>query len=189
MECFSLASGVQATKKLNCRRLRCGGKSKHGDVCLFSVTANLVGNQIFDISLTNFNLAGAERHSNRCHIFSGCGRMCLVDNDGETLTFQSCNAIDDVWEFLNRSGDYLSVAVQRNRKVGRIALIIHHPDQTRFVLHAHNGLLQLTVDHDTVGNDDDVIEDYLVIRIMQRSKPMCQPCDRVRFTGTCAVLD
>ena len=189
MECFTLASGVQATKKLNCCRLRCGGESKHGDVCLFPVTANLVGDQIFNISFTNFNLTGAERHSNRCHVLTGCGGMGFVDDDGETLTFQSCNAVDDVRELLNRSSYNLCVSVQRNRKVSRIALIIHHPDQTRFVLHTHNGLLQLTIDHDTVGNDDYIIEDDLVIRIMQRCKPVGQPCDRVRFTGTCAVLD
>ena len=189
MECFTLASGVQATKKLNCCRLRCGGESKHGDVCLFPVTANLVGDQIFNISFTNFNLAGAERHSNRCHVLTGCGGMGFVDDDGETLTFQPCNAVDDVRKLLNRSSYNLCVSVQRNRKVSRIALIIHHPDQTRFVLHAHNGLLQLTVDHDTVGNDDDIIKDDLVIRIMQRCKPVGKPCDRVGFAGACTVLN
>lgn len=35
------------------------------------ITVNLVGDQIFNISFTNFNLTGAERHSNRCHVLTG----------------------------------------------------------------------------------------------------------------------
>ena len=40
--------------------------------------------------------------------------MSLVDDDCETLTFQSCNAVNNVRELLNGGGDDLCVAVQSN---------------------------------------------------------------------------
>lgn len=132
MECFTLASGVQATKKLNCCRFRCGGESKHGDVCLFPVTANLVGNQIFNIRFTNFNLAGAERHGYRRHVLTGCGGMGFVDDDGETFTFQSCNAVDDVRELLNRSscGGYITALSKHLLGNARGVFMLFKPGHT-----------------------------------------------------------
>ena len=57
------------------------------------------------------------------------------------------------------------------------------------MFHAHYGLLKLTVNYDTVGDDNDIIKNNFVICIVQRSKPVRQPCDRVRFAGACAMLD
>ena len=128
MECFTLTSGVQATEELNGRRLRRSGERKHGNIGLFPVAANLVSDHIFDIKIANFNLAGTERHGNCCHIFTGCGRMCLVDDDSESLTFEPRYAVNDIRELLYCGSDDLRVSVQRNRKVSRIALVIHNTD-------------------------------------------------------------
>ena len=115
--------------------------------------------------------------------------MRLVDDNGESLAFQPCNAVHDVRELLNRGCNNFCVAVQGTCKVCRVAFIVHHTDKSGFVLHAHNGFLKLAVDHNAIGDDDDIIENDLIIHIMQRSKPMRQPCDRIRFARACAVLD
>ena len=187
MKCLSLPFGVQPTEQLNRCGLGRGGERKHGNIGLFAVAADLVRNHIFDIA--DFLIAGAQRHGDCRHILTGGGRMRLVDDNGESLAFQPCNAVHDVRELLNRGRNNFCVAVQGTCKVGRVAFIVHHTDKSGFVLHAHNGFLKLAVDNNAIGDDDDIIENDLIIRIMQRSKPMRQPCDRVRFAGACAVLN
>ncbi len=102
---------------------------------------------------------------------------------------QSCDTVNDVGELLDGGSNNLRVAVQRNCKVCGIALIVHHPDQSCLVLHTHDSFLQLTVHDNTIGNNDDVIEDDLIISVVQRSQTVRQPCDGVCLAGTCAVLD
>ena len=162
---LSLSLGVQSTEQLNRCGLGCSGERKHGNIGLFAVATDLVRNHVFDIAV--FLLAGAQRHGDRRHIFTGSRRMCLVDNNGEPLVFQPRNAIHDVWEFLNRSSNNLRIAVQGNCKVGGVAFIVHHTDKSGFVLHAHNGLLKLTVNDNTVGDDDDIIKNNFIICIVQ----------------------
>ena len=186
MECFTLSLGVQPTEQLNGRRLRCGSESKHGHVGLFAVSADLVCNHIFHIG--GFLLTGTKRLCDRCHVLTCGGGMCLIDNNRKTLVFQPCNAIHDIREFLDCGGDDFCIAVQCNGKVGGVAFIVHHTDKSGFVLHAHNGLLKLTVNDNTVGDDDDIIKNNFVICIVQRSEAVCQPCDGVCFAGACAVL-
>ena len=187
MECLTLPFGVQPTEQLNRCRLGCGGERKHGNIGLLAVAANFVRNHVFDIA--DFLVAGAQRHGDCRHILTCSGRVRLVDDNGESLSFQPCNTIHDVREFLNRGCNDLCIAVQGNCKVSGVAFIIHHTDKSGFVLHAHNGFLKLPVNDNTVGDDDDIIKNNFVIRIMQRSEAVRQPCDRVRFAGACAVLD
>ena len=57
------------------------------------------------------------------------------------------------------------------------------------MVHSQNGLLELPVYDNTVSYDDNVIEDYTIIRIMQRCQTICKPGDTVGLTGTSRVLD
>ena len=57
------------------------------------------------------------------------------------------------------------------------------------MLHAHNRFLQLTINHNSISDDHNIVKDDFIIRIVQRSQAVRQPCDRVRFAGACAVLD
>ena len=73
-------------------------------------------------------LAGTERHGNCRHIFTGCGRMCFVNDNSESLTFEPSYAVNDVRELLYGGSDDLCVAIQRNRKVSGITLVVHNTD-------------------------------------------------------------
>ena len=93
--------------------------------------------------------------------------MCLIDNNRKTLVFQPCNAVRDIREFLNRGCNDFSIAVQSNRKVSGVAFIVHHTDKSSFVLHAHNSPLELTINHNTIGHDHNIVKNNLIICIVQ----------------------
>ena len=57
------------------------------------------------------------------------------------------------------------------------------------MFHAHNGFLELPVHYHTVGNDDDIVEDDLIVGIVERSQAVSQPSDGIGLTGTGTVLD
>ena len=95
--------------------------------------------------------------------------MGFVDDNGKPLFLQAGNAVHDVRELLNCGRYNFRIAVQRNGKIGRIAFIIHDADKPGFMLHAHDGFLKLTVHHDSVGDNHDIVKDDLIVRIMKRS--------------------
>ena len=146
---------------------------------MFSVAANLVGDHVLNIA--DFLLTGAKRHRNCSHILSGGRGVRLIYNDCKTLTFQSGYTVHYVWKFLNSCGYDLRIAVQCNRKVCRITLLVHNTDKTCLVFHTNDSFLELPVNHNTVGNDDYIVKDDLIVGIMQRSKSVCKPGNRIRL--------
>ena len=50
-------------------------------------------------------------------------------------------------------------------------------------------VLQLAIQHTTVGNDNNRLKDFSVVVIMQPGKPVRQPGNRIGFTGTGTVLN
>ena len=187
MESLPLTFGVQATKELNGGRLRSGGKGEHGHIGLFAVALDLVGDHVLHIAIKL--LAGAQRHRNSGHILTGGGGMGLVNDDGKPLIFQPLHAVHDIRKLLDGSGNDFCVTVEGNRQISGITFIVHHPDQPGFMFHAHNGFLELPVHYHTVGNDDDIVEDDLIVGIVERSQAVSQPSDGIGLTGTGTVLD
>ena len=187
MEGFALALFVQPTKQHDRGGLRRRGECEDGHIGLLAITPDLVSDHVLRISV--FLLTRAKGLRDCRHVLSGGGGMRFIDNDREGFILQALHAVNDVGELLNGGGDDLRVAVQRHGQVGRIALIVHHPDQASLVLHAHDGLLQLPIHHHTVGDNDHVIKDDLVIRIVKGGESMRQPCDGVGLAGTGAMLD
>ena len=53
----------------------------------------------------------------------------------------------------------------------------------------HNRFLQLLVNDDAVGNNDDVAKNILVFRVVQGGKDMRKPCDGVRLAAASRMLD
>ena len=52
-----------------------------------------------------------------------------------------------------------------------------------------DSVLQLTIQHPAVGDNDDRLEDLLVVVIVQAGKPVGQPGDGIGLAGTGAVLN
>ena len=57
------------------------------------------------------------------------------------------------------------------------------------MLHAHYCFLQLTIYNHSVGHDDNIIENDLVVGIVERSKTIRKPSDSVGLAGACTVLN
>ena len=115
--------------------------------------------------------------------------MSFVNNNSKTFIFQALNTVNDIREFLNSSCNDLSVAIECNSEIRRVALFIHDTDKSRFMLHTHDCFLKLSVNNNSVGHNNDIIENDLVISIMKRSKTVCKPSDRIGLAGACTMLD
>ena len=115
--------------------------------------------------------------------------MCLVNDDGKFLIFQSSHRADDVRKLLDGGGDDLGVAFKRGGEVGGRTLLVHDTDQPCLVFHAENGGLQLSVHHHSVRDDDHIVKYDIVVVIVERRKPMRKPRNGISLAGACAVLN
>ena len=56
-------------------------------------------------------------------------------------------------------------------------------DHAAFMLELVDGVLQLLVEHDPVGDDNHAVEHALVAAVVQRRQPVRQPADRVALAA------
>jgi hypothetical protein len=101
--------------------------------------------------------------------------MSLVNNHGEMFAGLILDTLKNITERLHGGDDNFGIAVQGCRKVFGMAVIIHNFNKATFVLNLHNGILQLPVYHNTVGDDNHRIKDSLIIIRMERGQLMSQP--------------
>ena len=96
--------------------------------------------------------------------------MRLVNQDGEGLVLQIGKqlVVENVIKFMDGRNDNLGVTTQSNRQIVGIAPIVQDLDLSAFMLYAHDGFLQLTVNNDTVGDNQNSIKHIFVISIMYR---------------------
>ena len=165
MEGLTLALAIQPPKQHDRGWFGCSGEREDGYVGLLTVTADLIGNHVFRIR--EFLLASAKRLRNCCHVLTGGRGMRLVDDDREGLVLQAFHAVHDIGELLNGRGDDFCIAVQRHGQIRRVAFIVHHANQARFMFHAHDGFLQLPVNDHSVCDDNHVIKDDLIVSVVQ----------------------
>ena len=52
-----------------------------------------------------------------------------------------------------------------------------------------DGVLQLLVEDNSVGHNDHTVEDSLILRVVERCKPMSQPAYGVALAATRRVFD
>ena len=105
------------------------------------------------------------------------------------LVVNLLDGVDDVEELLYGGGNNLGIAFQCATEVVGRAVVVHHFDKSRFVVNLTNGILQLAVDDNAVGDNDDVVEYLLILQVVQRSEPVCQPGYGLGLARTCRMLD
>ena len=165
MKRFTLPLGIQSAKELDRGGLWRSSKREHRHIGLLAVAPDFIGDHVLHIPLHLFT--GAEGHGHRSHILTGGGRMGFINNHSKPLIFQVLYTVHDIGELLNGSCNNFGIAIQCNRQISRVTLIVHHADETGLVLHAHDGFLQLAIHHHAVSHNDDVVKDDLVISVMQ----------------------
>ena len=115
--------------------------------------------------------------------------MSLINNNRKAFILQALNAVHNIRELLDRCCNDLRIAVEGDSEVGRIALFVHHTDKPRLMLHTHDRFLKLSVNNHSVGHDDNIIENDLVVSIMECRKAVCKPSNSIGLAGACTVLD
>ena len=89
----------------------------------------------------------------------------------------------------DQANDDLGVAIQCICQIFGTALFIHDLDQTGLMLHAKYGSLQLTIHHDTVGDNADRIKNHMILGIVQGCQTVGKPCNGIGLAAARGVLD
>ena len=117
--------------------------------------------------------------------------MGFVNDNGKGLVVLILRQLPEIHieEFLNRGDNDFVVAFQCIGKVGRGLFVINGADKSALMVDTLDCVLQLTVYHNTVCNDQNTVVNDLVLRIVQGNQPMRQPRDGVGLAGTCGMLN
>lgn len=114
--------------------------------------------------------------------------MGLVDEDGEPATDDVRRELGDHGELLQRGDD--DPGGVPGQGVSELRGVLVDPDdRSRCVLKPGDRVLELAIEDDPIGDDDDLVEDRCVVATVQSGQPVCGPGDRVGLPRPCRVLD
>ncbi|CAO5241429.1 hypothetical protein FAGKG844_20168 [Frankia sp. AgKG'84/4] len=122
-------------------------------------------------------------------LLTGLRRVRLVDDHRKTLRAETLarDLVEDERVLLQRRDDDLRRRVrQRGRELTRI--LVDLLDDPGRVVELVDRVLELLVEHEPVGDDDDLVEHLLVVHVEQGRQAVRQPGDRVRLARACRVL-
>lgn len=117
------------------------------------------------------------------------GKAFVLGLDGDCLAlfFEGVDRLGDEGEFLD-GGDNDGGAVGEG--FGELlGILVDFLDDALFVLKLVNCVLELLVEDEAIGDDDNGVEDAGVLGIVEAGEAMGEPCDRVGFAGASGVLD
>ena len=144
---------------------------------LFILLLGILLQHFLGVGQRPFQLAGG---------VAGLGGVGLVHNDRKPLIAGAHFFVDNR-ELLEGSDDDTRPGLNGLPELlGVLVDLLHH---ARHMVELIDSVLQLTIQHPAVGNDDDRLEDFLVVVIVQAGEPVSQPGNGVRLAGTSAVLN
>src|SRR4051812_21092985 len=117
--------------------------------------------------------------------------MCLVDNDSKTailgididrltLLRQSVDGLRDEGKLLDGRNDDGDAVSERLCKL--LCIVIDLLDHAFLVFELINRLLQLLIEDQAICDNDDRVEDFLVLGIVEARQMMSKPGDGIRFS-------
>jgi hypothetical protein len=113
--------------------------------------------------------------------------MSLVDDDRVAALGHARDLVDDEGELLEgRDDDARLLTHERGGELGGI--LVDLLDGAVGVLQLVDGVLELAVEHHTVGDDDNLVE-HLLVTAVQGHEAVRQPSDRVRLARARRMLD
>ena len=113
--------------------------------------------------------------------------MRLIDDDGVAAVRQVAHLVGDERKLLQRRDDDRGRGLQCIGELLRI--LVDLLDDALLVVKLVDRVLQLPVEDQPVGDDDDGIEDLLILCIVQACQPVRQPGDGVALTAASGMLD
>ena len=114
--------------------------------------------------------------------------MGLVDDDGVAAGGEVLDLVQDERELLQRGDDDAGGLAGEGLRELRRALV-YLLDDAVGVLELVDRLLELLVQHDAVRDDDDLVEDLLVVRLVEVRQAVGEPGYGVGLARACGVLD
>ena len=147
-----------------------------------------VGALLLALEVGNGRVSGAGQDG--LHLLRGLAglrRVGFVDEHRVAATHQLRDLVDDEGELLQRGDDDLRLGA--GESIGELfGVLVDLGDDAVRVLELEDRVLQLPVEHPTVGDDDHLVEHLLVGDRVQRRQPVGEPRDRVRLAGPGRVL-
>ena len=182
-------------KQLQGFALRCRGKGKEGLILVFTLTNHsvdiLVGeiyvgfvNAFFLSVVLNSNADINQTAAQRLCRFAALPLVGLVHDDSKLPTGELLNILIGKEELLNGADNDAFLVIQSFCKVAGMLFIVDALQQAGNVLKAVDRVLELAVEHNTVGDNNNGIKDALVLVVMEGRQPIGDPSNRVGLAGT-----
>ena len=177
-----------------------GSKSEEAQVFVLSVGDHLLHKSILGILQFFLRLAlqlrifrksimGIRQGHFQLHgALSGLAAVGLVHDDGKCLAGGVVHLLVDDGKLLQGSDNDPLTIIQSVPQVFGGLLFVDGHHGTQGVVKAGDGLLELGIQHRTVGHNGYRVENRLVVVIVQAGKPVGSPGDGVGLPGTGAVL-
>ena len=173
--------GTAGTEKLQGLRFWGSGEGKGGNIGWLLPPRHLRQRrvvQVFvlrsgDVGILRFGLFQGRRgeHVSRpLGSLAGLGRVGLIHYQGESLARQFTNFLGNDWELLERGDDDGLARFQSFPELpGSGIYVLHHPQG---LLELSHGCLELAVQHPSVGNHHDGVEDAAVFAVVESGQLM-----------------
>ncbi len=181
--------------------LGCRGKTKEGQVAMFSLPDQRLHQEVFAVrrlilapalnlgkflqrllgirqGLLQFSRAGA-----------GLRRVCLIHDHGKSSALLPLHLLAYNWKTMQGRDDNPLAVVDGITQIGRGILIGNGGDEPGLVLETQDRFLQLPVEITPVCYYKYAVKEFLVFSIVKRSQAIRQPGDTVTFAAAGAVLD
>ena len=131
----------------------------------------------------------SQRHLQLHCTFTGLATVSFINDNSEGFAGGIANQIVNNRELLKRGNDNAFTVLNSLQKILGAFLFVNENNAAQGVIKAVNGILQLAVEHLTVGNDNNGIINRLIFCIVQACKTVSRPSDTVGFARTCAMLN
>ena len=116
-------------------------------------------------------------------------RVCFIHDNSKSLALGVLNLSVNHREFLQCGNNDSATVIDSISQVFGCLAFANGFNRTKGMVKGRNGILQLSVKHGTVGNDDYRRENRFIVFIVQGCQTVCSPSNRVRLARTCTVLN
>ena len=117
--------------------------------------------------------------------------MSLINQHSKLLALKVSEKIvvKNIVELVDRSNNNFGIATESNSQILGITSVIHNLDLSTSMLNTKDGLLKLTVDNDTVGDDQYRIKNVFIGGIVNRCENVGKPGNSLGLTTSCRMLN
>ena len=184
--CCSIGQPLFLTEHFQRLILRCCGKRKIACVLYHLAPLDDCIDLVFKIIFIVID-ATRKHHVHLCRQTAVLAGMGFVNQNGKVfILMYLANIIQNELELMDDgNNDFLTFVQELLQLTGTF----RPTNCCRYLHKLFDGVFDLLVQIDTVSHNDNRVKNLFAAVIFQCDELMCQPCDGIRLTGTCAVLN